>query len=98
MAHTLQVQQGRMELWHNILQASDVGAAFPWVLIGFVIASILLGMIDPSARGRLRAAIMIIVISGAGTVFAGIILSFSIDETNFAYRAMRDAGLILRAI
>ncbi len=87
-----------MELWRNITHASDVGAAFPWVLLGFTIASVLLSMIDPRARGRLRAAIMILLISGAGTVIAGIILSFGVNEDYFAYRVVRDGALVLRAI
>jgi small-conductance mechanosensitive channel len=55
-------------------------------------------MIDPTARGRLRAAIMILAMSGFGTVFAGLILSFGVDESYFAYRAMRDGAVILRSI
>src|SRR3954463_15960737 len=87
-----------MDLWHQIQFASEVGAAFPWVIMGFVIASVLLSMVDPSAKGRLRAAIMIILVSAAGTIVAGALLSFGVDQVNLAYRAMRDAGLVLRSI
>jgi small-conductance mechanosensitive channel/CRP-like cAMP-binding protein len=87
-----------MTFWQDVLKASDIGPAFPWVILGFLLVAFLMAIYDPTARKRLRAAVVILVLAFIGTLLAGALLDYISEDTYFGYRCVRDLGVLLRTV
>lgn len=55
-----------MNYWGNLKDASGMGDYYSWALLASVVAAFILAALSPESRRRLRAALMLIVVSVAG--------------------------------
>src|SRR5579884_1265446 len=74
-----------------------VGAGTHWVLLTAVFAALVLGVVAPEARPRLRAAVLLIAASALGTLLWATLLYRGANESS-GYRWIHFAGQLCLAI
>ena len=75
-----------MNLWHQIQAAADMGTTLPWILVVFVVAALVLLIIKPAERLRIRTALLLFGVSLVGLLVAATLLSNGVATTKSAYK------------
>src|SRR2546430_7421393 len=75
-----------MNLWHQIQAAADMGTTLPWILVVFVVAAVVLLIIKPAERLRIRTALLLFGVSLVGLLVAATLLSNGVATTKSAYK------------
>ncbi|HEX9444384.1 MAG TPA: hypothetical protein VGA73_09700, partial [Candidatus Binatia bacterium] len=87
-----------MNYWEQVQTAAGMEGAFPWVVLGILLAAFLLFSFVPAERARVRASLFLFGFSLIGLLAAGGFLAFGATPEHFGYRAVRWAALSLCGI
>src|SRR6266480_6229880 len=85
-----------MNFWQQLLMAADLGPTLPWVLLIFILAAVVLFVLKPSERMRIRAALLLLALAAVGLMVAATLLSFGVPPTRSAYKWLKWSALILQ--
>ena len=85
-----------MTFWQQILSAA--GPGFPLAVIVFVLAALVLFAIRPAERGRLRAALLLFVISLMGLLGLGLLGFYGVSPVQPLYRWTKWASLFCAGV
>src|SRR2546423_1156429 len=55
-----------MSYWQFVQTAAGMHGSYTWLLVGLIVSALLLGVIAPSARRRLRATVFLVLLSFVG--------------------------------
>ena len=69
-----------MSFWQQIQNAADMGTSLPWLVLVFFIAAIILFVLKPSERIRIRTAVLLFGLSLVGLLAATTLLSYGHGE------------------
>ena len=72
-----------MKFWQEILSAAEMKA---WLFLAFIIALLILFVVKPAERMRLRTSLLLFAVSLIGLLVAATLLSFGAAPTSSAYR------------
>src|SRR5690242_4266358 len=76
-----------------------MGGHYHWVLLGLAVSTLLLAVIQPGARQRLRATLLLIVVSALAMLVCAFLLTQGIlDEQTTGYRLIHYGSQICFAI
>jgi small-conductance mechanosensitive channel len=87
-----------MELLRNVEQACGLGRGFLAVVVGMMCLALLLQRVHPSARMRMRLAMLLQLAGVAGLLLSAALLTAGVDPQNFLFRLLRDASDVLLAV
>src|SRR6266566_5514500 len=85
-----------MNFWQQLQMAADLGPTLPWVLLVFILAAVVLFVLKPSERMRIRAALLLLALAAVGLMVAATLLSFGVPPTRAAYKWVKWSALILQ--
>ncbi len=85
-----------MTLWQQILSVTEMGRAYPWVVLAFVLVAILLLATKPEERLRIRTALLLFALSIVAFLAATALLSYGLPQTNIAFKWTRWAARIFQ--
>jgi len=74
-----------MNFWQEILSAAEM-KTLPWLVLIFIAALIILFVVRPAERLRLRTSLLLFAVSLVGLLVAASLLSYGIAQTSSAYR------------
>lgn len=80
-----------MNYWQSVQSAAGMGGYYHWVLLALTLSAMVLGAAVPSARARLRTALLLIYLSAVGTLVCGLLLSRGVSDASTGYRALHFA-------
>jgi small-conductance mechanosensitive channel/CRP-like cAMP-binding protein len=86
-----------MSFWQQIQNAADMGTSLPWFLVVFFIAAIILFVLKPTERMRIRTAVLLFGLSLVGLLTAATLLSYGHGPNTSAYKWVRWSWRILLA-
>jgi small-conductance mechanosensitive channel/CRP-like cAMP-binding protein len=75
-----------MSFWQHVQTAAHLGTAFYWLSLGFVLVALILSVLVPAERPRLRTALILYSLSFMGLLFAGALLASGQTEQAELYR------------
>ena len=82
-----------MSFWNYVQTAAGMAGAFHWVALSFVLAALVLSALVPTERKRIRAAMLLFLISVAALFVAAALLYYGSDPAkSTAYRWVRWAA------
>ena len=88
-----------MSYWQFVQTAAGMRGSYAGVLGGLVLCAMLLGVIAPSARKRLRAAVLMVILSFVGMLVCGLMLHQGmLDESAAGYRWAHFASQLCLAL
>src|SRR5687768_11617327 len=87
-----------MTFWDNVETAATMEGVFLWVVLGYIVAAFILFAFVPTARARIRGAVLLFALAFVGLLVAGTILSFNPDQKGAAYQWTRWPSLFIKAI
>jgi small-conductance mechanosensitive channel/CRP-like cAMP-binding protein len=87
-----------MNFWRQIQDAAGMGTMFPWAFVAFAAASLVLFILRPAERTRIRRAFLLFGLSLVGLLVAAALLSADIPKTNLAFKWTRWAARIFQWI
>lgn len=85
-----------MNFWQLIQAAAGMGRTLPWVILIFVVASLVLFILKPAERMRIRAALLLFALSLVGLLVAATLLSFGVQPTSSSFKWVRWAARLLQ--
>src|SRR5256714_1568858 len=74
-----------MNFWQQILNAAEM-KSFPWLVLVFVVSTMILFVVKPSERLRLRTSLLLFALSLVGLFVAASLLSYGVTQNSSAYR------------
>jgi len=74
-----------MNFWQQILSAAEM-KTLPWLALIFILALIILFVVKPAERMRLRTSLLLFAVSLIGLLAAASLLSYGVAPTSSAYR------------
>ncbi len=74
-----------MNFWQQIQTAAEM-KTLPWLVLVFVVASLILFVVKPSERMRLRTSLLLFAVSLVGLLVAATLLSYGAAPASSAYR------------
>jgi len=78
-----------MNLWQQVQAAAQMGRSLPWVILIFLVASVILFVLKPLERPRIRTAFLLFVLALVGLLVETILLSFGYGQSDVAYKWVR---------
>jgi small-conductance mechanosensitive channel/CRP-like cAMP-binding protein len=87
-----------MNFWQHIQNAAEMGRALPWMILIFLIASVILFTLKPVERGRTRTALLLFALALAGLLVEATLLSYGFTRSHSAYKWVRWSWRILAAL
>ena len=78
-----------MNFWHQIQNAAEMGRTLPWLILIFVIASVILFTLKPNERQRTRTALLLFGLALAGLLVEASLLSYGFTRADSAYKWVR---------
>lgn len=85
-----------MSFWQYILSATGMERAFPWVVLVFVVAAVVLLFSRPEERMRIRKALLLFALSVVAFLIAAALLSYGVSQTSLAFKWMRWAARLFQ--
>jgi len=74
-----------MNFWQQIQTAAEM-KILPWLVLIFIVALLILFVVKPSERMRLRTSLLLFAVSVVGLLVAATLLSYGVAQTSSAYR------------
>src|SRR6266571_1928531 len=74
-----------MNFWQQIQTAAEM-KILPWLVLIFIVALLILFVVKPSERMRLRTSLLLFAVSVVGLLVAATLLSYGVAQTTSAYR------------
>jgi small-conductance mechanosensitive channel/CRP-like cAMP-binding protein len=87
-----------MSFWQQVQTAASMGRAFFWVTLVFLAVALILFILRPAERARIRTAFLLFALSFIGLLFAGALLSYGISSANSSYKWLRWASRFCQLI
>ncbi|MCC7350515.1 MAG: mechanosensitive ion channel family protein [Phycisphaerales bacterium] len=87
-----------VEFWRHLQVASGLGGGLSWTALGFVLAAVAAGAILPSARGRVRGAVILFSLAIIGLLAAAALRSGGSEITHVGYRWVRHLSLFFMGL
>jgi hypothetical protein len=87
-----------MNFWQQIQNAAEMGRTLPWLILIFVIASVILFAVRPNERQRIQTALLLFGLALAGLLVEATLLSNGFTRADSAYKWVRWSWRILLAI
>jgi small-conductance mechanosensitive channel/CRP-like cAMP-binding protein len=87
-----------MSFWQQVQMAANMGRAFFWVVLVFLAAAVILFVLRPAERARIRTAFLLFVLSFIGLLLAGALLSYGVSPANSSYKWIRWASRFCQLI
>ncbi len=81
-----------MFFWQQILSATGMGRALPWVVVVFFVAAFVLLYSTPEERMRIRTALVLFMLAVVAFLIAGALVSFGVPPTGLAFKWTRWAA------
>lgn len=73
--------------WSHVIEASGTSnRTFIWLLVAFLLTSVILFVVVPAERARIRTAVLLYALAFTGFLIAGMVLSSGADRQASAYR------------
>jgi len=85
-----------MNFWENVEIAAGMGAAFVWVLLGFLVLAVVLFATVRPARIRVRTSVFLFALSFCGLLVAGALLSSGVGQASASFRWIRWGSLLIQ--
>ncbi|MGZ9190537.1 MAG: hypothetical protein ACXW39_10820, partial [Nitrospira sp.] len=85
-----------MSFWQQILNATGMGRAFPWVVLIFIVVAFILLFSKPEERMRIRTALLLFALSIVTFLIAATLLSYGVPLTSLAFKWTRWAARIFQ--
>lgn len=85
-----------MNFWQKILSATGMGKAFPWVVLVFIVAGLILLFSKPQERMRIRTALLLFALSLIAFLIAATLLSYGVPQPSLAFKWTRWAARIFQ--
>ncbi|MGZ5481775.1 MAG: cyclic nucleotide-binding domain-containing protein [Pyrinomonadaceae bacterium] len=85
-----------MSFWQQILSATGMGRAFPWVVLIFIVVAFILLFSKPEERMRIRTALLLFALSIVTFLIAATLLSYGVPLTSLAFKWTRWAARIFQ--
>lgn len=83
-----------MTFWQQVIDASNMGPAFVWVVLAFVIGAVVLSALKPAERPRIRNGLFLFLMSLMGLMVVASLGKYGATRINPAYRWLRWASLL----
>ncbi len=87
-----------MSFWQQIQNAAEMGRALPWLILIFLVASVILFTLKPVERPRTRTALLLFLLALVGLLVEATLISYGFTRANSAYKWTRWAWRILLAL
>jgi small-conductance mechanosensitive channel/CRP-like cAMP-binding protein len=87
-----------MSFWQQIIAASNMGRAFVWVALFFVVAALLLSALKPSERARIRNSLFLFMLSLLGLLVVAALGKYGDPPNSATYRWLRWASLLFQSL
>ena len=81
-----------MNFWQQIQNASGMVAAFPWIVLAFIVVALSLLVLRPNERTRIRTALLLFGLSLVGLVAAAALISLGVNPVSPFYKWFRWAA------
>jgi len=78
-----------MSFWQQILNATGMGTAWPWIVLVFIIAALVLLFSKPGERMRIRTALALFALSAVAFLTAAALLAYGVPATSLVFKATR---------
>src|SRR2546422_9280791 len=76
-----------MSFWQQLTAAAAMGASlFAWSLLIFVVAALVLSIIRPAERLRLRSAVLLLALALVGLLTAAVLTSSGVNPAKSSYK------------
>src|SRR5215467_9166341 len=87
-----------MTFWQDVEKTSEMGRAYPWFGLGFVVVTLILMYLFPQERVRLRTSLILFGVSLLGCGVAVALLDFGFSPVGSLYLVVRFGSLLLLGI
>ncbi|MCX7047195.1 MAG: mechanosensitive ion channel family protein [Candidatus Sumerlaeota bacterium] len=87
-----------MIFWQYIQTAAGLGGHYHWAILGAVAAALVLALLDPESRPRLRAAVALVFFSLPGVLVCAYLLDRGVEPAASSYRWLHFATQLCLAI
>ena len=76
-----------MSFWQQLTVAAEMGASiFAWSLVIFVVAALVLSIIRPAERMRIRSAVLLLALALVGLLTAAVLTSSGVNPAKSSYK------------
>jgi small-conductance mechanosensitive channel/CRP-like cAMP-binding protein len=87
-----------MNFWQQLQTATGLNRALPWVVLGFVISALILFLLKPAERVRIRTAALLFALSLLGILAVATLLSYGVSPASSIAKWIRWASSFLQWI
>src|SRR2546428_12441785 len=87
-----------MSFWQQVQTAAGMERVFFWVTLVFLAVALILFVLRPAERARIRTAFLLFALSFIGLLCAGALLSYGISPGNSSYKWIRWASRFCQLI
>src|SRR6266436_1237891 len=81
-----------MNFWRQLQTAAGMNRSFPWLLLAFIVSALVLYLLKPAERMRIRTAALLFALSLVGLLAAASLLSFGVNPASSIYKWTRWAS------
>src|SRR2546425_8792023 len=75
-----------MTFWQQVQAASNIGPAFVWLVLIFVVSALALSAMKPAERPRIRNSLFLFALSLVGLLIVASLANFGVSQTRASYR------------
>ena|SRR2546422_4180121 len=83
-----------MTFWQQVQAASNIGPAFVWLVLIFVVSALALSAMKPAERPRIRNSLFLFALSLVGLLIVASLANFGVSQTRASYRWLQWAALL----
>ena len=87
-----------MNFWEQLTTAADMGPALPWVALVFIGGALVLFVLRPAERVRIRTALLLFALYLIGLLVIAALLAYGVPQTNSSYKWVRWAASFFQRI
>jgi len=87
-----------MNFWQQLQTATGLNRALPWVVIAFFVSALVLFVLKPAERMRIRTATLLFALSLLGLLATATLLSYGVSPASSVYKWTRWASSFLQWI
>jgi len=84
-----------MNFWQQVENASGFPTGFPWLLLAFLVATLVVFYLRHEERPRARSALILLVLSFVGLLVAAGAISYGLPHNHWIYLSVRGVSLFM---